>query len=280
MKIVVHLHLYYLEMWQDFEALLPNLDGYKYDLFVTLVEDDRDTVNKILKFKSDAKIMFVENRGYDIGPFFYFLRNINLDEYGYVIKLHSKSKLSCTNINSRKITRAYWFKLLVNALIGSKTIFRKNFHELQNNPKIGMIGSNYLITKTTRWCNKPAILKVMNSLGFGRFSDIKFVAGSMFIVRARILKVLQGLSFSIKDFQVTTRTKDGTLAHAMERVLGSIVIVQNYEIHGFDKDIKFELASMLYKIKRFLYQNVKTSHGKRLIKICRIPIWDKKIRDP
>jgi SAM-dependent methyltransferase len=32
------------------------------------------------------------------------------------------------------------------------------------------------------------------------------------------------------------------------------------------------------KIKRFLYQNVITSHGKRLIKICKIPIWDKKIK--
>jgi hypothetical protein len=38
------------------------------------------------------------------------------------------------------------------------------------------------------------------------------------------------------------------------------------------------MKGLAKKIKKFLYQNVITSHGKRLIKICKIPIWDKKIK--
>jgi glycosyltransferase involved in cell wall biosynthesis len=68
---------------------------------------------------------------------------------------------------------------------------------------------------------------------------------------------------------------EGISAETMQKL---IRYIRRKHVGGFDKDIKFELASMLYKIKRFLYQNVITSHGKRLIKICKIPIWDKKIK--
>lgn len=42
--------------------------------------------------------------------------------------------------------------------------------------------------------------------------------------------------------------------------------------------LKFLLKKMLEKIMNYLYQNSVTSHNKRLIKICKIPIWDKKIK--
>lgn len=251
MRVVVHLHLFYLNMWKDFEFLLKNLSKYNYDLFVTLVKDDVNIRREIIKFKSDVKIEFVENRGYDVGPFFYFLENIDLNKYDYVIKLHSKNKRSQTIINSRKICNGYWFKLLGNALIGSRKIVEKNFFQFASNPKIGMIGSKYLITKLTPWCKQfdVDISSVMTELGFNNFLDTKFVAGTMFIVKADLLKLLKCSNFSIKSFPSTSKVKDGTLAHVMERVLGAIIIAQGYEICGFDKNIMFECLSCLYTLK-------------------------------
>ena len=71
-KIAVHLHLYYLDMWENIKnSYLVNLDS-DYFLYVTMNEDNEEIKKDILSFHPNSKIVKIENLGFDIGPFIYF----------------------------------------------------------------------------------------------------------------------------------------------------------------------------------------------------------------
>ena len=93
-KLAVHLHLYYLEQLDEILEKLCNLLEIDFDLFVTMSKVDEEVKRKILNKFSNAKVFVVANRGYDIGPFIWFLHQINLDDYEYVLKVHTKGKKS------------------------------------------------------------------------------------------------------------------------------------------------------------------------------------------
>ena len=69
MKILVHLHLYYADMLPEMINRLRSLEGRDYDLYVTLGKDEPLVKKDILSFKNDARILIVDNRGYDLAPF-------------------------------------------------------------------------------------------------------------------------------------------------------------------------------------------------------------------
>ena len=279
-KIAVHLHLFYWEQLDDLLVRLQNLAGYPYDLFVTMVDDNAEAKQKILTFKSDAKIWIVPNLGYDVGPFIDFLHKINLDEYDYIIKIHTKNnKTGCdTLLNHRYISRKYWFQLLVDALIGSKNIFNKNICAFKNDKKLGMIGSKYCITSGYKNVIKvkDEVVEIMHGFGLREFLPITFVAGTMFLVRSSLLQKIRD-RYTIDDFAKTDgQIKDGTLAHTLERVFGCLVIAQGYKIQGFDENKDFECKSIFLSVRRFLFQSKITQKGYLLIKICKIPVYHRK----
>ena len=92
MKILVHLHLYYQDMLEQMLDLLKSLDKVDYDLYVTTSPDFSEQ-EKIKNFHTQSQILPVPNRGYDLAPFVYVLQQVNLDEYDYIIKLHTKRDL-------------------------------------------------------------------------------------------------------------------------------------------------------------------------------------------
>ncbi|MBO5441236.1 MAG: hypothetical protein J6A09_01550, partial [Alphaproteobacteria bacterium] len=131
MKIAVHLHLYYQTQLPEMLKLLTNLNqpGINWDLYVTLPLTDSLTdaqaeviSNRILSVFPNAKITHPENRGYDVGAFIDFLHHINLDEYDYVLKVHTKNqdKRNQTILNGNKLDNALWRKILLDALLITK----------------------------------------------------------------------------------------------------------------------------------------------------------------
>ena len=88
--ILVHLHLYYKDMLKTMLAYIDNISNYDYDLYVTMVEEDENTIKQIKEFNNRANIIKVSNRGFDVWPFICVLQKVNLDDYSYIIKLHTK----------------------------------------------------------------------------------------------------------------------------------------------------------------------------------------------
>ena len=87
-EILVHVHLFYPEFWNEISACLKNISS-PYDLVVTLVENDSKTIESIKGFKSDARIEIVENRGFDVAPFIQLMREYDFSRLDCVITMHS-----------------------------------------------------------------------------------------------------------------------------------------------------------------------------------------------
>ncbi len=281
LSLAVHLHLYYFDMWQNIEKYLKNLGDYKYHLYVTMVKDNPAVVKQIKAFHPDTTFFVIPNKGYDVGPFIYFLNKIDLKQYDLILKIHTKNNRAGCNtlINRRFISRKVWFKLLLSGLCGSSDLFKKNIAAFEAMPKLGMVGSRYLITSGARasFRAKEDVKKLMSLLGYAAPQDITFVAGTMFIVRAQLLEKIKA-HFTLADFEPTNgRIKDGTLAHTLERVFGCLTIANGYTIQGFEHDYWFVCSNVFSRIARFICQAKRTQNNRFLIKIFKIPVFHKKI---
>ena len=277
--LLVHLHLYYTDMWPEFAKYLSNLSDHNYDLYVTGVEISPKIQQDILSFKKDAKIIITSNRGHDVWPFLCVLNQVDLDKYCYIIKIHTKNTTPNTTIKMNKWSiNRYWIRtLLIEALIGSKETIKQNLTNFEKDSKLGMIGSKYLLTSNPK--NLIDVIDkidtIANKIGIKDTSNKTYVSGTMFMARSSLFKIFQN-KFKEQDFTLSEKTgSDGALSHILERVFCIAVSAAGYKIQGFDNRLDFEIASMILRIKRFFYQKKITEKGKKIIKICKIPVYIK-----
>ena len=277
-KLAIHLHIYYEEQVDIILQYMKNLADVDYDLFVTVIKSNPIIEQKIKTFNPNSHIWIVENRGYDIGPFIEFLHHINLENYSFIMKLHTKNNKTGHNtyLNQHWLSRKLWFELLIKALLGSPNIISKNIMAFKKNPKLGMISSKYVITSDypTYAIMLPKINSIMKKLNYAPISKLTFVAGTMFIARSYLMQRIKD-NFTINDFAPTdSNVKDGTLSHVLERIFGAITIASGYTIKGFDTKMSLEYNKLL----SFLYRKKITKSNHTLIKICKIPVYHHKFK--
>ena len=272
------MHLYYLEQLDDILQRLSYLDVCKYDLFVTMSELNPQAHEKILKFNPQATIWQTKNFGYDIGPFIYFLHKIKLDNYDYVLKIHTKRMSGdYCQFNHKRFSVKTWRNMLLDGVLCSPQAVKDNLQIMTKNPTVGMIGSDYILTdEKASLLPLPTLSAEMQKIGLTMPKDLHFVAGTMFFVRAKLLRPF--LKYKIEDFTISDKDiHDNTLAHVLERLFGLAVTAQGYKIQGV-KYKSYELQITINTLKRFLFQKKMTRHGKLIIKICKIPVYVKEIR--
>ncbi len=276
-RIAVHFHLYYIEQLDEILQKLSYLNGYDYDLFITMYELNPQVQEKILKFNSKATLWQTPNLGYDIGPFIEFLHKINLNAYDYVLKIHTKrvSGDYCL-FKHKRFSIKTWRDMLLDSVLYSPQTVQNNLRIMAENPAIGMIGNDYILTNEKECLPSVQMLTAeMQKIGLAMPEDLHFVAGTMFLVRAKLLQPF--LKYQITDFAVSDKNvHDNTLAHVLERLFGLAVTAQGYKIQGV-KYKSYKLQIMTDKLKRFLFQKKITHRGKLTIKICRIPVYVKEI---
>ena len=241
MRLLVHLHVYYHEQVDYFIKKLSNISGCDWDLYVTYVEENEVTQNKIKTLKPDAVFMKVENLGYDVLPFLLVIRSINLDDYDYVMKLHTKSyakqKIKLVAFKA-KLKGYYWRNRLVEPLIGTKRRFSANIDKLKCDNSIGFIASRLLYLRILGCCPEETFLleQLKNRLNLDYKADY-FIAGTMFIIKSDILKKIANSDLNQKDFCKESETgEEGTIAHTLERIFPMIVFECGYKVI-FIKDI-------------------------------------------
>ncbi len=275
--LAVHVHLYRGWMWKKIRSYLQHMGDYPYDLYVTIPREEESIATEVCKFREGACVWILEeNRGYDIAPFLDFLRRIKLKRYDLVMKLHTKDPRGegFTCINQRMVSRHWWVRLLFEGVLGSEQVFMRNMERFKNMSALGMVGSHYLISSDVVNSTEveAKVRCIMKRLGCPDYQRILFVPGTMFIARTDLLQPIAE-HYETSDFEVSNgQVKDGTLAHAMERVFGVFVDCQGYKIEGYDRKVSYELTWRFSVLKRFIFRKKITHRGYLLIKICKLPV--------
>ena len=170
------------------------------------------------------------------------------------------------------------------SFIKSQDRFDKVIARLESDNTIGMHGAipaifskdDDLATKTRE---DVIALAQKNNL---KAIDYEFVAGSVFVVRASVLKMIQALKLSQKDFEIPDETHvKSQFAHIIERYLGFItytqgMAIEDCELSSMQKEYFYLKKSWLKFFHKYIYSVRVTKKGKFLVKILRIPIYSRK----
>jgi lipopolysaccharide biosynthesis protein len=287
--ILVHAHVYYPEMWPELKACVANIAPHSFKVFVTLSQAHQDVVDDVKTSFNDAEVEVVENRGFDVGPFIHVLNRVNLDEYSYIVKLHTKRDLGkemsefCRNW-FRNLSDSKWRDALLS-FIQTKENFEKTLKAFEDNPKIGMQNCHQIIIHHDFYdrVSDKAFKAWLQEKELPFFKSA-FVGGTMFIARAEIFKDLQQLGLTLKDFPDPKGGHNAQLAHIIERFLGYIVyknkmicangLCSQKEEERYHRNIYIR-TKYIDPLIRFFYQKKMTKSGKELVKILRIPIFRK-----
>ena len=252
--VAVVVHVFYLQIWRELAACVRNVIDLssKADIFITISEScDKRLELLVRRDFPFADIKRLPNRGFDVGPFFEVLNRINLDEYDYVVKLHTKR--NCFGIvNFWPFFGGQWRRNLLGFCKTRKRPLR-TLEILADNQDVGMVGAGSLALKArNELVGKYSVRGGDYIAAESSEPDNRcFIAGTMFIVRARLLQSLKQ-RYVFEDFDhMQPGCHDVSNAHGAEREFGHEIYNQGYEI-GFYPKMPVLLAGTM-NIRRALY---------------------------
>lgn len=229
-KVLVHLHLYYLDQLDYMLKKLKNINSCDWDLFVTMTKQDEKAIQKLKGFKPDVHIIQVEDKGFDIWPFLQVLNLVDLENYDDILKIHTKKYRKKKDFYGRGNA---WRNYLIDALLGSRKQFQRNIHLMQMDKSVGLIGSAATLGIMGKRENDDGVL--FNKMcAEHNIPALKggFIAGTMFLARAKCFQKIKDMNFSAKDFEHIQETNGRmTTAHTLERLLSRIVEIEGYKIY-------------------------------------------------
>ncbi|WP_462381122.1 rhamnan synthesis F family protein [Pseudomonas sp. Marseille-QA0892] len=266
----LHLHLHYLDLLEEFIAWLKNIT-IPFALYVSVPDiKDCDKISVLLNralplVKVDVRSF--PNRGRDIGP---FLAGFGADLKKHKFIGHIHSKRSPHNPAKRD-----WRTQLMTHLMGSKGVATANLRLLAENAHLGMIFPEYhwsLANQIAWGTNYPYCQALSARMNIDICVDrmVPFPAGSMFFSRTEAILPLLNLSLTFNDFPEETAQVDGTLAHAVERLFGNVVLatgmtVQQVRCEKAHDLLYYYTAANPYSVpdNEFLPQNISSYHAVR-----------------
>lgn len=282
--ILVVVHIYYPNLWPELQDYLKNIT-VPYNLYVTTIKENEKLKEQVFHFNPDAHFEIVENRGYDVGPFIHVLNQINLDEYSYLIKLHTKRDIPPSSVLFRGLVADKWRRYCCSFL-ASKEKFNQCLEAFNKDSTLGM-QADYHVIVSRDYYDTIAAKKVKQWFKTNNYPIVRysFVAGTMFFARVHLFKEIQDLHISLADFDIVMGNKHETqLAHIFERLFGYFIYKNGYKLSDpmvpLKTAQKYErnlyLKHKLVMFFHFFYQKKITSSGHLLIKILKIPVYRRK----
>jgi lipopolysaccharide biosynthesis protein len=222
--VAVLLHLYYEDLLH--EVFSQYLDALRdtVDLFVSV--KFRGSVECLDRIKSrfpNCFFLATENRGRDVRPFLMTLREVERFGYRYACKVHGKK-------SPQRIDGRLWRDALMAPLLASVPRVEAIVMQFESDSALALLappGSLCDLSEpevyrgNAKWLNRLlANLGEYDQIDRYRF---QFPAGSMYWFRLEVFRPLLDESVvSLSDFELEAGQLDGTLAHAVERVVGCL----------------------------------------------------------
>jgi len=224
-RIAVHLHLYYQDLTTEFMACLSRMP-VPFDLFVSLPEgvdaqSVREAFSNGLDVVQAVTVENVPNRGADVGPMLCTFGQRLLD-YEIIGHIHSKKSLHMDRLGKQ------WRRHLLNRIFPGRNGLQKLLFAFQEaDTELFYPASLEVISPFQQWgLNYKMCAGLAQRLGIDLPPEtpgiLSFPAGFMFWCKRPVLQQLMALGLGYDDF-AQVKVTDGTIAHAIERLLGFMV---------------------------------------------------------
>ncbi len=229
-RVALHLHIYYPELLPEIVARLA-YNRICPDLFVSITnEEARDSVvNDLKDYKGKiVDIQLVPNRGRDIGPFLTAFGQRLLANYDFVGHLHTKKSVAIKDASMGESWRQF---LLENLLGGeSGSMADSILARMKDDASIGMVFPDD--PYSVGWGANLAFAEPLAAqIGLEKLPEhFVFPVGTMFWAKASALAPLINLDFGWDDYPEEPLPYDGTLLHAIERLVSLTLSLGNLGI--------------------------------------------------
>ncbi len=276
--LLVHVHLFYPEVWPELCRCVQNVAPLPMELYVTMTAPHPELEAEVRHCFPDAHVLLVENRGYDIAPFLHVLGQVNLDDYSYVVKLHSKREEKLSDF--RRMRGSAWRDYLLSFL-SSRERFSRVLAAFEKHEHLGMHADYHVVVRRDLW-DGVSMGKVKAWLASHQLPQqpFSFVAGTMFVARAALMKQIICYPWSADEFS-DAHEHVSSHAHVYERLLGYFICHQGYEVRdalacGAPVAL-IQLRDWWQYVWRiigpFFYHVRYTSSGRKIIRVLRVPVY-------
>jgi glycosyltransferase involved in cell wall biosynthesis len=218
-SVALHLHVFYPELLPDILGRL-SCNTSRPDLLVSVTSEEVRTVvaTKLEDYKGRvASLEVVPNRGRDIGPLLTMFGARILSDYAYVGHMHTKKTVAVRDA----VMGRNWFEFLTtNLLGGSQAIMADTIlASMKADPSLGMVFPDD--PHAQGWnANRGFGEALASKIGIEKLPEyFNFPVGTMFWARTSALAPLIRLNLQWDDYPQEPLQYDGTLLHAIERLL-------------------------------------------------------------
>ncbi|MDQ2701776.1 MAG: polysaccharide biosynthesis protein [Pseudomonadota bacterium] len=230
LRVGVVLHLFHGDLLAEFRERLRNIP-VPYSLLVSVPDQDGADRARAgfagLPGMHALDVRIVANRGRDWAPLLVGFRDA-VERLDLVCHLHSKKSL----YTGRR--RDDWRGYLLESLLGSRARIAWILGMFQADPRLGLVYPD-TFEQMPPWAhawlrNAETGAEFAGRLGFQIDPDAMFdyPVGSMFWIRVDALRPLLDLGLATEDFPAESGQTDGTLQHALERLVAPVTLQHGY----------------------------------------------------
>jgi len=227
MKVGLHVHFHYAELCTELLSLISsNLSRCDLLLTTNTARKARLLARETANYqRGQVEIMTIPNRGRDIGAFLSGLGQ-RFREYDVLGHLHSKRSLF---IADRSIGERWRQFIWTNLVGGEHPMMDTVLHRLAKDAQLGLVFPDD--PHLSAWDDNREISEwLAQRMGIG--TDLppffNFPLGTMFWARTQALTPLFELGLHWSDYPVEPAPIDGTILHALERLLPFVAQHQGY----------------------------------------------------
>jgi glycosyltransferase involved in cell wall biosynthesis len=223
-SIALHVHCFYEEMFPDIIAKI-NKNICKPDLLISVPDNNikRFVENEISNYEGNVVSVDVcPNRGRDIGPLISQYSQILLENYSIFGHFHTKRSLD--NKASAMIIHQWYEFLSANILSHeSRNSIDNIVYSLIGDQKLGLVFPDD--PNVFGWSDNYSVANTLASVMGIKIKDgyFNFPLGTMFWAKTEALRKLLSLPYDWNDYPLEPIPNDGTILHAIERLLPYIV---------------------------------------------------------